>query len=230
MVEVFELPMCFFAKNSWLGIGPVVPEAIAEYKYYIIQKGLNFEVLVPFGLLFYRWEVHWFLNYLEIVWDLQLFGVNWLVEDPGGRHFWHACYHSRGSFLPMIKNIAILLIVFCLRHLYRVYIRLIKEVLRKLRMIHGEFLEFILRNWPKLIAVLDSQGELLQFFEFILFDNWCLLLLTSLRLNDGFFNYATAILFVGFVFAAVGGGWSSMFEQQFFHRRLTRSLSITNQI
>ena len=87
-----------------LAVFAVVQDAVRENQLYVLQEVLHVQVLVVAQLLFYRSKVHWVLDDVEVVRDLQLLGVHWLQEDPGLVQLHEVLHHAHGYLLPVVLN------------------------------------------------------------------------------------------------------------------------------
>lgn len=62
---------------------PVVLNTVLKDKVEIVEEVLKFEVLILLQLVFNCPKVHRVLDDVEVVRDVELLGINRLVEDPG---------------------------------------------------------------------------------------------------------------------------------------------------
>ena len=97
--------MHFFAEGTRLRINTIIPNAIGEDKYYVFDEFFYLEVVMLFQVFPNSSKVHWFRDYIKIIWNMKFFWINWLVENPCSTNSHHGLNHSRGSLFPVIENL-----------------------------------------------------------------------------------------------------------------------------
>lgn len=65
-----------------MGALSIVQDAVVEHKLYISNEVKRLQILVTIQLGFDGAKVHGFLDDVEVVRDIELYRVHWLMEDP----------------------------------------------------------------------------------------------------------------------------------------------------
>lgn len=82
----------------------VILNAVLEDQVHVVEEVLELQILIRVQLLLYRAEIHWLLNDLEVVRDVQLLRVNRFKEDPSLLQLHEVSHHSLCGFIPRIVD------------------------------------------------------------------------------------------------------------------------------
>jgi hypothetical protein len=74
--------MHLLAEGTRLRVNTIISDAIGEDKNHILNEFFYLEVIMLFQVFPYGSKVHWFSDYVKIIWNMKFFRVNWLVENP----------------------------------------------------------------------------------------------------------------------------------------------------
>ena len=87
------------------GIFSIIQEAIVKASLDVINHVLHSGVYVVVQPLFYRAEVDWVGDHVEVIWDAQEVRIHWIVEDVAT--FPQTIEQPFGSFVPAIKHVSV---------------------------------------------------------------------------------------------------------------------------
>lgn len=104
VVKLVELFADAFAHGAHLAVLAIVLQAVLEDEVQIVEEVLEFQVLVRVELLLDRTEVHWLLDDVKVVGDVQLLGIHRFVKDPCLMVLPNRCDHALGCLIPALIN------------------------------------------------------------------------------------------------------------------------------
>lgn len=159
--------MCFFAQFAWLRIDSVVSHAVVEHQNDVIKERFDLQVIVIFQFFCNRSEVHRFLNYWEVVRNLQFFRVNCFSEYPRWVWLWKGLNHSKCNFFPVVEDVVVRIIH--VWNLNRLDFGFIEKIFEKLWMFLCFHLKFLHSDGSVLLSIFDQQWKFLIFLKFIFF-------------------------------------------------------------
>ena len=104
LVLFVELLSDTLADLANLTVLTVILNAVLEDQVHVVEEVLELQILIRVQLLLYRTEIHWLLNDLEVVRDVQLLRVNRFKEDPSLLQLHENSHNSLCSFIPRIVD------------------------------------------------------------------------------------------------------------------------------
>jgi len=170
------------AHDADLTVLSVVLNAVLEDEVHIVEEVLQLEVLIRVQFLLDEAKVHWLLNDVKIVGDVQLLRVDRLVEDPRLIMLPQGVYHALSGFVPAIVDLSMIRHIRDRKILYRSLwlchpdCLLILKVFSELGIFNAKLGPFLVIQ--RLILTILKNGQLVSFRNFS-FINLLLLRLSS---------------------------------------------------
>ena len=97
-----KLILYSFAHYAYVCTLPIVEDAVVEHQLHISDEVSCAQILVAVQLRLNGSQVHGFLHYVEVVRDVQLLRVNWLIKDPSLLVFEQRIDYSLSGLVPVI--------------------------------------------------------------------------------------------------------------------------------
>jgi len=104
IIKLVELLADALAHGAHLAVLAVVLQAVFEDEVQIVEEVLELQILVRVELLLDRAKIHWLLDDVKVVGDVQLLGIHRLVKDPSLMVLPNRCDHAFGCLIPALIN------------------------------------------------------------------------------------------------------------------------------
>ena len=82
MIQPIELLANALAKLAYL-IFAIILNAVLKHKVHIVEEVLELQILIRVELGFNRSKIHWLLNDVKVIRDVQALWIDWFKEDVG---------------------------------------------------------------------------------------------------------------------------------------------------
>ena len=167
----------------------IVKDAIIKYQLHIVQEILHLGIDIVIQILLYSRQVHWLLNDVKVVKDVQLDGVDRLLENPGITMLPKILDQSLGCFIPAVINWGLLRNIRNWKIITDIRIIGVFKIFYQLRV-------FLFESFPLLI-VKRLVRSIFKNSQLISIGNFSLILFWLRRLWGWSFRFTSLILLIG---------------------------------